>query len=142
MLGIQHGLAAMTDGGAIVNLASVAGLGTQPYSYPEYAAAKAGIIRLTSALAWLAEERNVRVNCIAPDWTATEFVQERFANMTPGERAQATDGFGRPAPDRLLEPAEVAAGALGLIRDDDVAGRTLVMWCGEEPRLLPSDRWE
>ena len=142
MLGIQHGLAAMTDGGAIVNVASVAGLGTQPYSYPEYAAAKAGIIRLTSALAWLAEERNVRVNCIAPDWTATEFVQERFANMTPGERAQATDGFGRPAPDRLLEPAEVAAGALGLIRDDDVAGRTLVMWCGEEPRLLPSDRWE
>jgi NAD(P)-dependent dehydrogenase (short-subunit alcohol dehydrogenase family) len=143
MLGIQHALAAMgPEGGAIVNVSSVAGLGAQPYSYPEYAAAKAAIIRLTGALASLAEERNVRVNCVAPDWTATEFVQERFARMTPDERASATDGFGRPAPDRLLEPAEVAAGVLDLIRDDGLAGRTLVMWCGEEPRLLPNDRWE
>jgi NAD(P)-dependent dehydrogenase (short-subunit alcohol dehydrogenase family) len=143
MLGIQHGLRAMgAEGGAIVNVSSVAGLGTQPYSYPEYAATKAAVIRLTGALAGLADERNVRVNCLAPDWTATEFVQERFARMTPAERASATDGFGRPAPDRLLEPAEVAAGALRLISDDDLAGRTLVMWCGEEPRLLPNDRWE
>jgi NAD(P)-dependent dehydrogenase (short-subunit alcohol dehydrogenase family) len=143
MLGIQHGLAAMgPEGGAIVNVSSVAGLGTQPYSYPEYAAAKAAIIRLTGALASLAEERNVRVNCVAPDWTATEFVRERFARMTPEERASATDGFGRPAPDRLLEPTEVAAGVLDLIRDDSLAGRTLVMWCGEQPRLLPNDRWE
>jgi len=143
MLGIQHGLAAMgLGGGAILNVSSVAGLGAQPYSYPEYAATKAAVIRLTSALAWLAEERNVRVNCIAPDWTATEFVRERLAAMTLKERGSATDGYGRPAPDRLLESSEVAEAALGLIRDDDLAGRTLVMWCGEEPRLLPSDRWE
>jgi NAD(P)-dependent dehydrogenase (short-subunit alcohol dehydrogenase family) len=39
MLGIQHALAAMgPEGGAIVNVSSVAGLGTQPYRYPEYAA--------------------------------------------------------------------------------------------------------
>jgi hypothetical protein len=62
--------------------------------------------------------------------------------MTPEERANATDGFGRPAPDRLLEPADVAAAALDLIRDDGLAGRTLVMRCGEEPRLMPADRWE
>jgi hypothetical protein len=42
----------------------------------------------------------------------------------------------------LLEPDEVAAGVIELIRDDDLAGRTLVMWCGEESRLLPTDRWE
>jgi NAD(P)-dependent dehydrogenase (short-subunit alcohol dehydrogenase family) len=143
MLGIQHGLAAMgPGGGAIVNVSSVAGLGTQPYSYPEYAAAKAAIIRLTGALGRLAEERNVRVNCVAPDWTATEFVRERFERMTPEERANATDGYGRPAPERLLEPADVAAAALDLIRDDAMVGRTLVMWCGEEPRLIPDDRWE
>ena len=143
MLGIQHGLAAMgTDGGAILNVSSVAGLGGQPYSYPEYAAAKAAIIRLTGALGALAEERNVRVNCVAPDWTATEFVRERFERMTPEERADATDGFGRPAPDRLLEPADVATAALDLIRDDGLAGRTLVMWCGEEPRLVSADSWE
>jgi NAD(P)-dependent dehydrogenase (short-subunit alcohol dehydrogenase family) len=143
MLGIQHGLAAMGDeGGAIVNVSSVAGLSRQPYSYPEYAAAKAAIIRLTGALGSLAEERHVRVNCVAPDWTATEFVRERFAAMTPEERASATDGFGRPAPERLLEPEEVAAGAIDLIRDDTLAGRTLLMLCGEEPRVLSAGGWD
>jgi NAD(P)-dependent dehydrogenase (short-subunit alcohol dehydrogenase family) len=143
MLGIQHGLAAMSaGGGAILNVSSTAGLGTQPHSYPEYAAAKAAVVRLTQTLAPLAEERDVRVNCIAPDWTATAFVREQFAAMSPEERASATDGFGRPAPERFLEPDEVASAALDLIRDDELAGRTLVMWCGEAPRLLPADRWE
>jgi NAD(P)-dependent dehydrogenase (short-subunit alcohol dehydrogenase family) len=144
MLGIQHALPAMErrGGGSIVNVSSIAGLGTHAHSYPEYATAKAAIVRLTQTLAPLAQERNVRVNCIAPDWTATEFVRERFAAMSPEERAAATDGFGRPAPDRFLEPDEVAAAALDLIRDDELAGRTLVMWCGEAPRLLPADRWE
>ncbi len=144
MLGIQHALEPMSrrGGGSILNVSSVAGLGTQPHSYPEYATAKAAIVRLTETLAPLADERNVRVNCIAPDWTATEFVRERFAGMTPEERKAATDGFGRPAPERLLEPSEVADAAVGLIRDDSLAGRTLVMWCGEAPRLLPDDRWE
>jgi NAD(P)-dependent dehydrogenase (short-subunit alcohol dehydrogenase family) len=143
MLGIQHGVAAMgAEGGAIVNVSSVAGLSRKPYSYPEYAAAKAAIIRLTGALASLAEERNVRVNCVAPDWTATEFVRERFAAMTSEERANATDGFGRPAPERFLEPEEVAAGVIDLVRDNSLAGRTLLMLCGEEPRLLSAGGWE
>jgi NAD(P)-dependent dehydrogenase (short-subunit alcohol dehydrogenase family) len=144
MLGIQCALEPMSrrGGGSILNVSSVAGLGTQPHSYPEYATTKAAIVRLTQTLAPLAEERNVRVNCVAPDWTATEFVRERFAGMTPEERAEATDGFGRPAPERFLEPSEVADAALGLIRDESLAGRTLVLWCGESPRLLPDDRWE
>ena len=144
MLGIHYALELMErrGGGAIVNVSSVAGLGTQPHSYPEYAATKAAIVRLTQCLAPLASTRNVRVNCVAPDWTATEFVRERFATMTPGERADARDGFGRPAPTRFLEPGEVAAAVVDLVRDDSLAGRTVVLWCGEAPRLLPADRWE
>ena len=144
MLGIQAGIAAMNpvEGGAVLNVASIAGLGTQPHAYPEYAAAKSAVVRLTECLAPLATERNMRVNCIAPDWTATEFVRERFAAMTPAQRSEARDGFGRPAPDTFLEPAEVADAALDVIRDDSLAGRTLVLWCGEAPRLIPEDRWE
>jgi NAD(P)-dependent dehydrogenase (short-subunit alcohol dehydrogenase family) len=144
MLGIQLALPAMSKrgGGAIVNVSSTAGLGARPHAYPEYAVAKAGIVRLTECLAPLADERNVRVNCVAPDWTATEFIRERFERMTPEERAAARDGFGRPAPERFLEPDEVAAAVLRLLEDESLAGRTLVLWCGEEPRLLPSDRWE
>jgi NAD(P)-dependent dehydrogenase (short-subunit alcohol dehydrogenase family) len=138
MLAIQLALEPMARrrGGSILNISSVAGLGPQPHSYVEYATAKAAVIRLTQCLAPLAAERNVRVNCLAPDWTATEFVRERFAAMTPEERAEARDGFGRPAPDRLLEPDEVAAAAVELIADDELAGRVMVLWCGEEPRLL------
>jgi NAD(P)-dependent dehydrogenase (short-subunit alcohol dehydrogenase family) len=144
MLGIQAAIAAMNPvgGGVVLNVASTAGLGTQPHAYPEYAAAKAAVVRLTECLAPLATERNIRVNCIAPDWTATEFVRERFAAMTPAQRSEARDGFGRPAPDAFLEPAEVADAALDVIRDDSLAGRTLVLWCGEAPRLIPEDRWE
>jgi NAD(P)-dependent dehydrogenase (short-subunit alcohol dehydrogenase family) len=144
MLGIHYGVIEMARSGygAIVNVSSVAGLGSQPHSYPEYAAAKAAVIRLTECLAPLAAERNVRVNCIAPDWTETEFVRERFERMSTLERAEARDGFGRPPPTSFLKPEEVAAGALQLISDDSLAGRTLVMWCGEVPRLLPDDRWE
>jgi NAD(P)-dependent dehydrogenase (short-subunit alcohol dehydrogenase family) len=94
---------------------------------------------LTQCLAPLGAARNIRVNCLAPDWTATEFVRERFAAMTAQERSEARDGFGRPAPERLLEPDEVAAAAIGLVRDETLAGRVMVLWCGEEPRLLPAD---
>ena len=144
MLGIQLALPAMSKGGggAIVNVSSIAGLGARPHAYPEYAAAKAAIVRLTECLGPLADERNIRVNCVAPDWTATEFVRERFEAMTPEERADARDGFGRPAPERFLDPAEVAAAVVQLVQDESLAGRTIVLWCGEEPRLLRSDRWE
>src|SRR5712691_5351974 len=43
-------------GGAIVNVASLAGLGAGPHGAPEYAAAKAGVVRLTAALGSLAAE--------------------------------------------------------------------------------------
>ena len=53
MLGIQTALEPMRrrGGGAIVNVSSVAGLLLEPYGAPEYAAAKAGVIHLTAALA-------------------------------------------------------------------------------------------
>jgi NAD(P)-dependent dehydrogenase (short-subunit alcohol dehydrogenase family) len=52
MLATQHVLAPMAraGGGAVVNVASIAGLGLAPYQSPEYGAAKAGLIRFTSTL--------------------------------------------------------------------------------------------
>lgn len=60
-------LMARRGGGTIVNVASVAGLGWGAHSSPEYAAAKAGLVRLTSALAPLQEKLGIRVHCICPD---------------------------------------------------------------------------
>ena len=76
MLAIQHALPAMRrrGGGAIVNVSSIAGLGYMPHDSPEYSAAKAGLIRLTATLAPLAARDRVRVNCVVPNWIATEEV--------------------------------------------------------------------
>jgi NAD(P)-dependent dehydrogenase (short-subunit alcohol dehydrogenase family) len=57
--------------GCVVNVASSAGLGAEPYQGVEYAVAKAGVIRLTTALGTI---DGVRDNCICPHTVATEAV--------------------------------------------------------------------
>ena len=91
MLATQLALEPMrrAGGGVVVNIASTAGIGFGPHASPEYAAAKAGLIRFTSSLAGLRERINVRVNCVVPDWIATERALEELARMTPAERVAA-----------------------------------------------------
>jgi NAD(P)-dependent dehydrogenase (short-subunit alcohol dehydrogenase family) len=123
MLATQLALPAMrrAGGGAIVNVASTAGLGGEPYRSPEYGAAKAGLIRFTSAFAAI---DGVRVNCIVPDWIATE-------RLTAEERAST------PPPVPL---ATVTEAVLQLIRDDTAAGRAILLRRGAAPRpLRPGD---
>jgi hypothetical protein len=56
--------------------------------------------------------------------------EEELARMTPAQRAAM------PAP-RL--PEEIAGAVVEFIRDEDLAGRVMVMWPGELPRLLDPD---
>src|SRR4051812_21134901 len=90
MLATQLALEPMrrAGGGAIVNIASTAGLGGEPYESPEYGAAKAGLIRFTSALK---ERGGVRVACVVPDWVRTARAEAELAAMTPDERAGAPE---------------------------------------------------
>ena len=120
-------------GGAIVNIASSAGLGLAPHPAPEYAVAKAGMMRLTACLAPLAEG-GIRVNCVCPHTVATPAVRERIAELK-------ADGEELPKPlqDVLLEPDEVADAVLDLIRDESMAGRVVVLVGGDEPRLLAAE---
>lgn len=123
------------EGGVIVNLSSMAGVGFTPHDSPEYAAAKAGIMRLTATLAPLKERLNIRVNCIAPNWVATEKVRAFVPNLTAEQRA----AWYCPTIEDMAQPEDIADAVVYFIRDDSLAGR--VMLCDERDSrwLMPVD---
>jgi NAD(P)-dependent dehydrogenase (short-subunit alcohol dehydrogenase family) len=137
MYATRYGIEAMRRGagGAIVNIGSTSALrhGGRASKAPGYDAAKAGIIRLTTCLAPLAEREGIRVNCLVPDWIATDQVTSAIAAMTPDERREWR------VPDVLITLEEVAGAVLRLATDEALAGRVMVWWCGEEPRLISQD---
>jgi NAD(P)-dependent dehydrogenase (short-subunit alcohol dehydrogenase family) len=119
-------------GGVTVNIASLAGVGYRAYWWPEYAAAKAAIIRLTAALADLAEQRGVRVNCVAPNWVATEKVLATIKNMTPAQRAEIPE---------LTPPEDIGDAVLEFVRDDSLAGRVMNHYGPGKQRIVAVDSW-
>jgi NAD(P)-dependent dehydrogenase (short-subunit alcohol dehydrogenase family) len=134
MYAIRYAIEAMRRraGGAIVNISSTSSLGYGPNSpWPAYDAAKGGILRLTTGLAWLGEKENIRVNCLAPDWVASPQVVAYVNSLKPEERGP------RGVPERLITPEEIAGAVLRLATDDSFAGRVMVWWCGQPLRLIP-----
>jgi NAD(P)-dependent dehydrogenase (short-subunit alcohol dehydrogenase family) len=108
-LALEHGAA------AIVNVASMAGWEDGPAPSPEYAAAKAGLIRFTQSLGAL---EAARVSCVVPGWIATERGLAELAAMAPAERAAA-------AP--MVAEDAVAGAVVALARDEDAGGRVVVL---------------
>jgi gluconate 5-dehydrogenase len=78
------------QGGAIVNIASVAGLrGVSPEHKPRanYVAAKHGVVGLTKQASLEYANLNIRVNAIAPGWFAgTDISRERTSEKTEPDR--------------------------------------------------------
>jgi len=136
LLGTQHAVAAMREqgGGVIINISSMAGIGTGSHPAPVYAASKAAVVRFSAALAPLARRMNIRVNCICPDWVDAPMVHRTRSEMSP-EEWQAM------APAVMTQPEEIAEAVVRIINDDSLAGR--VMLCvGPKPWPLaePSKR--
>ncbi|TDC50985.1 SDR family NAD(P)-dependent oxidoreductase [Jiangella ureilytica] len=114
-------------GGAVVNVASGAGLDLSPYGSPEYGAAKAGLIRFTAAVAGLRDSHGVRVTCVVPGWIGLGRAHAQLAAMPPEERAQVPP---------FVPPELVADSVVALAEDVDLAGRVLVLRGGRPPELL------
>jgi gluconate 5-dehydrogenase len=80
------------QGGRIINIASVAGLGTNLPGMPvtlAYNISKSGVIHMTRNLAWEWGKYNILVNAIAPGWFPTRMAsktidsnRELFENQT------------------------------------------------------------
>jgi len=113
--------------GAVVNIASSAGLGLAPYDSPEYGAAKAGLIRFTTSVAGLREEIGVRVNCIVPHWIGLERAHAELAAMSDADRAAAPP---------FVDPEAIAEAVVWLVRDESLSGRVVEMRGGSDRRLL------
>ncbi|MER8060608.1 MULTISPECIES: SDR family oxidoreductase [unclassified Streptomyces] len=108
------------NGGAIVNIASIAGLAPSPF-IGAYGVSKAAMINLTQQLAHEFAPK-VRVNAIAPAVVKTKFAQALYEGRE--EEAAASYPLGR-----LGVPSDIggAAAFLTSAQSDWVTGQTLVV---------------
>ncbi len=97
-------------GGAIVNIASLAGLSSTPMLTP-YGASKHGVVSLTRSVAMENAEYGIRVNAVAPGAIDTA----ALASLP----AEAKAGYAAEIPmKRLGKPAEIANAAVWLLSEE------------------------
>lgn len=80
-------MAAAGNGGSIINIASILGLGAAS-GQSVYSASKGAVIQLTRSLAIDLQRHNIRCNAIAPGWFKTE-INADFFNSEQGKAYEA-----------------------------------------------------
>ena len=97
-------------GGVILNATSIVGLDGN-FGQTNYVASKAGVIGMTKVWARELGRSNIRVNAIAPGFTATEMLTSMPEKVLDGMRARTPLG-------RLGDPRDIANAYLFLASDE------------------------
>jgi 3-oxoacyl-[acyl-carrier protein] reductase len=122
-MGTQEAIKALRarGGGVIVNTASTAALSAMPAD-PVYSATKAGVVRIVESCTGFAGE-GIRVNAVLPGMVDTDMTMKHTGD---GTRPAA---WLEPiiAATTMLDPAEVAAAVVDLVRDDTTIGECRVV---------------
>lgn len=103
---------ALRGSGAIVNIASIAGMRSMPLH--AYTPAKAAVLAMTECLAAEWGRSGVRVNAVSPGYTRTPALQ---AAIDRGQR-DVTSLRENSALGRLVEPEDIARAVAFLLSDD------------------------
>jgi NAD(P)-dependent dehydrogenase (short-subunit alcohol dehydrogenase family) len=117
-LGVKHQAPALaaSGGGAIVNMASVAGLGGVPL-LGAYCASKGAVIRLSETAALELRDAGIRVNAVCPSFIDTDMVARLVRPFEAATGANFDDVVALKQ-QRLGTPEEVAEMVAFLASDD------------------------
>ncbi len=94
------------NGGAIVNLASVAGL-LGSVEGAVYSASKGGVVNLTRALA-MELAPDIRVNCVCPGWVDTDMLRRDYVDLADDPAAAEREAIDEAPLKRVATPEEIA----------------------------------
>jgi len=107
-----------SDGGVILNMASIAGSAGLPDRFA-YSMSKGAVIAMTYSVARDYLAHNIRCNCISPARVHTPFVDDYLERNYPGREKEMFEKLSKSQPiGRMAEPEEVASLALFLCSDE------------------------
>lgn len=126
-LGCRHAIAAMRNGGSIVNVASVSGIRPPGGGASAYCASKAAVRMFSKALAIECADANnrVRVNVVTPGGVKTPiWEKEEFFQALVEEHGGVEEAFSAMTSDlpshEFFMPEDVAKSILYLVSDDSL----------------------
>jgi NAD(P)-dependent dehydrogenase (short-subunit alcohol dehydrogenase family) len=116
-LGMKHAAPAMSDGGSIVNVSSISGIGGGSNTLA-YTASKHAVIGMTKLAAIELAPRRIRVNAVCPAPTATAMMHDLERLKSPDDPDAFRRMFEASIPlGRYGEPDEVAEAIAFLASD-------------------------
>jgi 3-oxoacyl-[acyl-carrier protein] reductase len=121
--------------GKIINIASVAALGSTAPGLANYAASKAGVVQFTKSCALELGPHGINVNAIAPGLIETPLIH---LEKTPAEVQQFIEGKKKLSVlDRIGSPQDVANVALFLASDESsfICGQVIATDGGRTDRM-------